>query len=631
MPLLLGALAGVLAWGAFGPVAATRSIAAAPGETPVEWRRGEGAPINGLWVVDHSALRAPARGIREIRADRPVEVAERVLGVGIRRTALNPRGEWTMIPAGLEVADAMACAVIGALVAWVLSAVASAVRRVSPETAIGLPVATPAGGPWWPGLAAVIVAALVHGDWALTSPLIFCPDSMDYAVRAIELLERGDFQTFDALRTPGFSVVLAALSAGHLPLGPALGVLHALVAGVMAWVVADLAVRWLGPGRLAGGFALVAALAVTLDPVVLLWSRHAMPEMLAMGAATVAAWAACRAGGRWALWALLSGVLAAVAAYMRGNLQMVVVFCPLIVFLSAVRDRGPGRALAAAAICLASAVALLAPWGLRNARTLGVPALAVGTQYARILSASDAGVLDINQSAAFDRTQVARLASGDVRSGFEVIRLVDGSRLAEGPAGPPTHPWIASEDRLRVIADESAHRWPERHWRAAARGTVNLSGLWPLGDPGFREHEWWAGVWRGAARPNFWNRPEDYAHLNPAIARRVYDQNVVQVAYRISDAAWRSLGWWATVRSALAVLSLLSCILFWGAGRRAEAALCLLPWAHAIALAVLTGTGIDRYQAPMLPLGTLAGVLGLWCLLRWVMRLARSRTSTRTA
>lgn len=627
MPLI-GAAAGLLAWAALGPVVTTRSIAAAPGDTPIQWRAGEGASINGVWVLDTAPLRAPARSIRQMRTDRPVEITERVLGMKVGGTTLDPRGEWAAIPPGLEIADAAVCAVLGALVLGLLRVLAGAVRRVVVEPAMGVTPAPATGTSPWPGVVAALVAAMVHADWALTSPVVFCPDSLDYAVRAIELLERGDFHTFDALRTPGFSVVLAAISGLHLPLGPALGVLHALVAAVMAWALADVAGRALGPGRVAGGVALAAAIAATLDPVVLLWSRHAMPEMLAMGAATLAAWAAFRAGGRWVWWAILSGVLAAVAAYMRGNLQVVVAVCPIIVYFAAGRGRGPGRALAAAAICLASALALLAPWSLRNARTFGVPALAVATQYARVLNASDAGILDLNQSAAIDRAQAARRVPGADLSGFEVIRLVDSSQLAAGSEGPAPHPWITSESRLRIIADESSRRWPDRRWQAAARGAVNLSGLWPLSDRGFREHEWWGNVWRSGDRSNFWNRPEDYGHLNPTLAQRVHDQNVAPVNFRITDAAWEAIGRWKWLHALLALLSLVACAWLWYGRRRAEAVMFLLPWAHALALAVLTGTGIDRYQAPMLPLGTLAGVLGLWCVLRSVMRLKGSRTPT---
>lgn len=632
--MLIGAGAGLLAWAALGPVATTRSIASLPGDTPIEWRGDDGASINGVWVLDTAPLRAPARGIREVRADRPVQVTERVLGMRGRGTTLDPRGAWTAVPAGLGLADALACAVLGAVLGGLLGALACAARRATPGPT-PCPTLRPNDAPAmpassrpapWPALLAVLIAAVAHGEWALKSPLIFCPDSMDYAVRALELVQRGDFHTFDALRTPGFSVVLAGLSALHLPLAPALGVLHTLVAAVIAWVIADIAGRVLGAGRVAGGFALAAGVAATLDPVVLLWSRHAMPEMLATGAATLAVWAAFRAGRHWVWWAILSGVLAAVAAYTRGNLQVVVALCPIIVLLAVARCCGPGRALAAAALCLASALALLAPWSLRNARTFGVPALAVGSQYARVLSASDAGILDLNQSAAFDRAAAARLASTPSPSGFEVIRLVDRSRLAA--RGGASHPWIASERRLQIIADESARRWPDRHWRAVLRGALNLAGLWPMSDPGFREHEWWGSAWRSGDRTNFWNPPEDYGHLTPDLTRRVHDQNVLPINFRISDAAWEALRRWKWVQVGLALLSLVACAWLWHARRWAEAAIFMLPWVHAIALAVLTGTGIDRYQVPLFPLATLAGVFGLWCLLRSVMRLARSQTST---
>lgn len=623
-----------MAWAAFGPIASTRSIAAAPGDTPIEWRGGEGASINGVWVLELAPLRAPAGGIREIRADRPVEVCERILGMELRRVTLDPRGEWVAVPRGLAAADAAVCGVLGTLAVMPLMLLSLGARRLTPsqprssrQCPGGWPEAHAFSRPAvWPALLAVLAATVMHGGWALKSPIMFCPDSMDYAVRALELMERGDFRTLDALRAPGFSVVLAAFLSLHFPLTAALGVLHTLGAAAMAWAIADMAGRLLGPGRLAGGFALAAALAATLDPVVLLWSRYAMPEMLATAATTLAAWAALRVGRSWVWWAILSGVLAAVAAYMRGNLQVVVALCPMIALLATARGRGPGRALAAGAICLASSLVLLAPWSLRNARTFGVPALAVGTQYARVLNAADSGILDLNQSAAFDHAQAARLLSPPALSGFEIIRFADRSRLAA--PGDASHPWVESERRLRIIADESAGRWPERRWWAAARSVLNLSGVWPLSDPGFREQEWWGSVWRSGDRTNFWNRPEDYGHLNAAITIRVYAQHVAPVSFRIPDGAWEAFRRWKWLHALLALMSLVACAWLWHGQRRAAAAIFLLPWAHAFALAVLTGTGIDRYQAPLHPLGTLAGVLGLWCLLHSVIRLAGSRTLT---
>lgn len=549
--------------------------------------------------------------------------------MAVRRTTIDSRGEWTALPAGLGLADALTCAATSALAAWLLGLLAGVAGRVAPA-----PVATTRRGeqaPAWPGIVAVLAAALVHGQWALSSPVIFCPDSMDYAVRALELAQHGDFRTFDALRTPGFSVVLAAFAAAHLPLAIALGVLHTLVAACIAWAIADLAGSMLGPGRFAGVFALAAALAAALDPVVLLWSRHAMPEMLAAGLTTLAVWAACRAGGRWVWWAMLCGALAAGAAYMRGNLQVVVAVCPCLVFLMVARAGGPRRALAASGLCLLSAVLLIAPWTWRNARIYGVPALAIGTQYARVLNAADAGVLDLNQSAAFERDQAAGPAATNARSGFEVIRLVNGSRLAARGAGGSRHPWVVSEGRLRIIAHESAERWPDRRWRAAARGAVSLSGLWPLSDPGFREHEWWGSAWRTPGRTNFWNRPGDYSHLDAALTQGVYDQNAAPVSHQLSASTWAAIGLWKWVRVAIALASLVACASFCRARLWARALMCLLPWGHALALAALTGTGIDRYQAPLVPLGALAGVIGLWCVLGGVMRRAKRRTPTPAA
>ncbi|MCC6949954.1 MAG: hypothetical protein IT433_00765 [Phycisphaerales bacterium] len=629
LPLLIGAGLGLLGCAVLGPVVVSRSISAAPGEAPVEWRAGDGAPINGAWVLDDHPKRAPARGIREIRADRPLQLTERVLGVAVRRSMIDHPGEWTALPAGLGFADALACAAAGALAAWLLRLLAGVVGSVAPAPLA--PTRPDERAPAWPGIVAVFVAALVHGKWALTSPIIFCPDSMDYAVRAMELAEHGDFRTFDALRTPGFGVVIAALTAAHMPLATSLGVLHTLVAACIAWAVAELAGSMLGPGRPAGMFALAAALAATLDPVMLLWSRHAMPEMLAAGLTTLAVWAAWRAKGRWVWWAVLCGAFAAGAAYMRGNLQVVVALCPCLVFLVVVRAGGRRRALAASGLCVLCAVLIIAPWVLRNARTYGVAALAIGTHYARVLNAADAGELDLNQSAAFGRDQAAALSSMGPHSGFEVIRQVDGARLAAGAGGNSQHPWVASEGRLRIIADESAARWPDRRWRAAARGAGSLSGLWPLSDPGFREHEWWGSAWRTPGRTNFWNRPGDYVHLDAALTQRVYDQNVAPVQHQLSDSAWSALGGWRWARVALALASLVACASFCGARLWAQALMCLLPWTHAIALAALTGTGIDRYQAPLVPLGTLAGVLGLWCVLRGVIRRAKQRTPTPAA
>jgi hypothetical protein len=187
-----------------------------------------------------------------------------------------------------------------------------------------------------------------------------------------------------AFRPPGhpwfLSLALAGAEgpAGAEPVEPLL-VVQTLLGSVLVAVVIAL-------GRALFGWseATLAGLLAALDPTLIAHSHYLWSETLAatlLGAALAAVVASERAASRGR--AAAAGVLFGLAALTREVALPICAACALWSVAVSPRPRGP--ALRRAALCLAMAAAVVAPWTARNARLLDrfVPVATVGVFAAR--------------------------------------------------------------------------------------------------------------------------------------------------------------------------------------------------------------------------------------------------------
>jgi 4-amino-4-deoxy-L-arabinose transferase-like glycosyltransferase len=212
-------------------------------------------------------------------------------------------------------------------------------------------------------------AAFVHAAQGPGPSALF--DERPFFLVARALAEEGRFATRpggppDVIRGPAYPAFLVPFVAvaGATVLGPALA--QAVLGTATVWIVAGALQRRLrregAPEPPATSAVRLAAWAMALSPIAIVWDRFVMSESLAtfLLAATVAlSWEAAQ-GERPLAAALASGACGAALVLAK---PAFVVLLPALALLAA---RG-GRPLAAVALTGAAA-ALLLPWTLRNAQ-----------------------------------------------------------------------------------------------------------------------------------------------------------------------------------------------------------------------------------------------------------------------
>jgi 4-amino-4-deoxy-L-arabinose transferase-like glycosyltransferase len=172
---------------------------------------------------------------------------------------------------------------------------------------------------------------------------------------------------FTAYRPPLYPILLAPLVTlpGEMPVR-GIALLHIVLGAATVGLTAITANRWgLGERR-----ALVAALIVALDPVLLWQSRFVMTETLtafllvaALAALTLPRWPG----------AALGGVLFGLAGLARPSMLPGAVLTIMAVLT--IRPTAPRERLADGLMLALSMLAVLAPWAIRNAVVLGVPVI----------------------------------------------------------------------------------------------------------------------------------------------------------------------------------------------------------------------------------------------------------------
>jgi hypothetical protein len=653
-----------------GPVFVARWVyvtvdAAKPGvKWELEWQDRAGVAINGAWVdvvprgkegaapervkVDlarrapnyrfgYVALRwfgAPGLELREVRA----RVREKVLGL---RFWLGVTGPEEMAGTSRRGAGFGAAGPDGGVRwklrwwSWAQVVDVAAVFGIAFLLLLALRLAYRFGprlkGRYDPGLAALLAVIGVNVWLALRAPMVYCPDSVDYAVNALRLAERPGAEYFGPWRLPGYSVFLWPMVKWVVHFNTLLGWVQAVLAVLTAWLAGRIVRRLVGPA-----WGALAVLLVGMDPVLWLWTRHAMPEVLCGLLATVIAWAVMQ-GRFWrgaslgaaAGAALGLGVVGAGLCYVRGNFQVLAVMAPFAVAAGSFVPAGWGgeelgndaarrhwrarerlRAMVLALAMLAGTAACLAPWMVRNYREYGRAELVVGSGYSRAMSLLVWKAMDVDQAGAFPREQWERW-----RGGVVMDEVMEGLRSARQTGGTTEQKaWAEFDRRAAEAARESMARDPARRWKTSGTALARLLGLWLGGE--LPEYDWTRPL-RGPTEKNLnhWAGPEAFGHLPGDKVGEVLERTTQSTRrwVRSGEAAVYAPIYDGVkgVRPLWAGLFLVGLV---GALVRREWGLLIVGLAglaHAGVLAVLLMNGSERYQAPWYPVMTVAACYGL--------------------
>jgi hypothetical protein len=185
-----------------------------------------------------------------------------------------------------------------------------------------------------------------------------------------------------------------------------------------------------GSARRAAWAAAAVMWIVGIDPWVMLWTRHVMPECASMlvvavvvralvGMVGCAKGPAGTAGPPKANSALqliaigaALGLFIGASCYLRGNFQLLVACVPMCLGVCVLlRGGGFGRAVMVGGACAACAVGTLLPWVVRTHARTGEWSFTTGGQFAKALFAQETGLMDWNQSEAFEFDHMLRLAA----------------------------------------------------------------------------------------------------------------------------------------------------------------------------------------------------------------------------
>lgn len=641
----LGLVVGLVAWlGAMlmaGPLTVSCVLeSAAPMQTAtIEWKTPDGT-VGGAYVLrDAESSSAATREVRVpwnisecvIRGGDPggLGLSARTCGViripgtvRLERVSDQINAYWPRWIGKLAVVfDAIGAAVVGGLIGALVGGVMYRLcgRVGSGAKQQGLARDEVLKRSMVPGVVLVVSAVFVAAVqilMAASGPTMFCPDSMDYAVSALEFAERGSLEQIGVWRVPGYTVFLVPFlkqwGVASLPIVQ--GVLIACAAFGAGWCV-----RWIRGGEM----PVVVVLLIGLDPLGVLWARHAMPEAVSGVVITLAVVcgllaSACRSWRALVLWAVSAGVLGAAACYLRPNAQVVVVVLPVLVACAAWRSVGWKHALVGAGTMWLVSAVLIAPWVLRTHGRTGHYAMTVGTPFQRVQGMWSGGVLEVNQSRQWSEAQVRQQQELMQRAAgpFEFLAMVES--MQHTPNEVLTDAWAERNRRIAIVIGETERRSADRLWLHRLRAWANVTGAVPQTVDSFAEHAWWARPLLGDGGPsggNFWNLPEHYGHLDAARTREVFERG--HDAGAMWSRAWvgRLFGWmWKAGEFARPwfawVLALGMMWRLWrGEWMRVIPGVVFV--GHAAAVAVLLDCGIDRYQAPFWPIAFLGVALVL--------------------
>jgi hypothetical protein len=395
--------------------------------------------------------------------------------------------------------------------------------------------------------------------------------------------------------------------------------------------------------RAGRGWALAAALLVGVHPTLLTYECYLLREgpsatlVLAVALVLVKLSDCQRYRGRGAwLLTLLLAVLCAAGSYLRENLQLLLLFVPLILLVAPWHIPLRTRSLRAGTVLLV-AVALLLPRAIplwREYGSFGV--VGPKTQGNRALAAWSNALSDGNDTAFFNQEQWDSLSKAEAPiriSDYEfTTRLFSGIGAPADPADKvdPAQRRYDSERLSKSFVNEAIAREPLRAAADCAVAFANQLGLWNVqNNVAAASNEWYSRPLRGEpvefstnfvfdTSENLW--PErlrsERDRLAPLIARsrRGTDD--------LAGSAWLRLmneWFWAfrAVRPILAVLFLA------GAGlavRRRDFALAggaAIAFLSILGAALVVATPSDRFGVPFIPVMV---CMAIYALATWRLR-----------
>ncbi len=596
-------------------------------------------------------------------------VATRLLGWSIRREALALESDATGSGAMESKEGSLAIRPPGGLSPAVHAAGVLAFAGVLALGAVAMLAGVwmaRAGPARWLTLDRIALALVIaaHAYLAVATPVLYCPDSPDYLVGMIKFVETGRLDHFGAVRVPGYALVVAPLwmlfSAGgsfNAALGAAQGAM-VILSAIMA--------RGMARRLLPAPWPAITLLVVALSPGLVLWGRIAMSEAFSAFLGTLIAYAAVAIfhqapaarqarvrGGPVAhlAGAVLVGVLAGAGAYTRGNFQVFVVLAPVIIGLMLLARCGVVWSGIVAGLALGVGAASLTPRILHNQRTYGVASFMVGAGYQQGVTTQYNRVMDLNQTGVFDepayRRIIADRAAGRA-SEYDTIAEFARSERIQVPRARDD--WGIKDAKSLVAVRESYARRPERRLFRGVLGFASVTGLFPyfrnprhgaelalpddagrvgtrwIVQPSYAETEYWTRPLRGEGvrgTSNHFAGPEHFAHFGEH-ATRVFDRTQRDIGPYLHGTTARVLdhafGADQLARPILAALALLAIPI---AIARRE---WIAAWAgavvalHALAVAWMAMSGIDRYGVPFDPLQRLAAVYALARIVAWSRR-----------
>jgi hypothetical protein len=463
---------------------------------------------------------------------------------------------------------------------------------------------------------AVVAAHLWMADWA---PCILAPDSIDYVHSAYTFLQSGNLEHIHPGRVPGYSVFLAWFIDGFRDFATATGrgqALLGILTSLMAW---DMLRR-----TTARPWPAIGLLLVGFSPLALMYEHIMLSECLAAFGAVLAAWLLvvliahnARPTASWPLGlvlAVLLGLTAGLAPYVRANLQLVVVLAPPILVLCAFRPRRRLRCLVQAGLVAGVGLGCIVPWVARNHKITGRWEFIIGKQYQRLEEASKYPfeLADDNQTRVFGYDHWRSIRRRLVDEHYYAIPLeLNSSRLFEEiDTAPPRSPATIREELCQPVIDESLARRPWRAWRGRIAAFITQIGVWNKFPQSRAENAYWSLALRGDLRPNsFCNTNltfnlDDRGIIGPVEnwAQEVGSRIRQDITHVVDSPEARLFNEWFWTGQALAplcgVLFLIGMGLALWRGDYTMLGIGLFPLANATALAVLVISNIERYSVP---------------------------------
>jgi hypothetical protein len=233
---------------------------------------------------------------------------------------------------------------------------------------------------WAWTVGAVVAAGLVFRVLTVSSWRAPAGDGLQYHALSQELILRGRYalgpppKPLTYVRMPGYPLFLAYVAVRQAPLGLGPHLVRATLANVVLDALTALLVFSL-LRRFGRRVALTGLVATFLCPLLLLLSCYGLTETLATFLATLEVWLALRAQRSRLVWhAAACGVVAGLAQLVRNDAVTAAPAVALALWWAV--DGGGGmsslrRRAGAAALAAALALAVFAPWPLRNLRQFG--------------------------------------------------------------------------------------------------------------------------------------------------------------------------------------------------------------------------------------------------------------------